>query len=375
MTLIDLSKLPVPELIDLLVDKGIGRSQANALVANLIRESEGSQEVPFEYETDFPATDAACKAQFSRSFLHTDWVDGESPVQAGSTPDEEGFNERLHHLEDDLEALNTDVRRAFTCLGQVRAAAAGRFDEILKMLNVLNHEVAILLGGGIPPVPPAAPGTVTLGAAPNFRGTTKFFDRDVSVWQTEQGLTILPTVSAVGFDPMTDPLIRSSTGLARIIEEVREIRPAFGDGPVPTSVMLERFGERRVGGGPTVGQLLDILPRDAEYPSLEAMVTDASERSAGLIRTTGLAGSAIAGAFSDFGVGIERIADAPAERFQVLPAEVRAQLAAVEVRTVGDLADMSPQMLTERLRQRGVDVSAGEAAAWTAAAGTLVRIR
>ena len=37
-----------------------------------------------------------------QSFKHQDWVDGVSVVQAGQTPGEEGFNDRLHRVENDL---------------------------------------------------------------------------------------------------------------------------------------------------------------------------------------------------------------------------------------------------------------------------------
>lgn len=49
---------------------------------------------------------------FERTCIHRDWVDGEDIVQAGSSPNDEGFNARFHKIEADLDALGGYVNRS-----------------------------------------------------------------------------------------------------------------------------------------------------------------------------------------------------------------------------------------------------------------------
>lgn len=95
----------------------------------------------FSYSAPFAPSAPACQAAFVRSFVHTDWIDGESVVQAGETTLEEGFNRRFHRIEDDLDALSADVARAFVCLGEQRAALARLLDEIRAEINRINGDI------------------------------------------------------------------------------------------------------------------------------------------------------------------------------------------------------------------------------------------
>jgi hypothetical protein len=87
------------------------------------------------------AQPAACRPDFVRSFSHIDWIDGESIVQAEETTMEDGFNSRFHSIEDDLDALASDVAQAFVCIGDQRAQIAQALIEIRTELNRLNTDV------------------------------------------------------------------------------------------------------------------------------------------------------------------------------------------------------------------------------------------
>lgn len=76
-----------------------------------------------------------CAYTFTRTFTHADWVDFESLVQAGKTPEESGINERFHRIEADLDALGDNVRRAFACLEELRAQLRVCLNEIVTALN------------------------------------------------------------------------------------------------------------------------------------------------------------------------------------------------------------------------------------------------
>lgn len=84
----------------------------------------------FNWDTDFPIDDPNCVALFARTFDHIDWIDGESIVQAESTPTEEGFNSRFNKIIADLEALGTDSTTAMACMATMRESLFRRFNEI-----------------------------------------------------------------------------------------------------------------------------------------------------------------------------------------------------------------------------------------------------
>ena len=86
------------------------------------------------------ATDPSCVYNFKRTFQHRDWIDGESLVQAGKTPEEGGINERLHKIEADLDALGDNVRRAFICVATLRAQLSICLNEIVTILNAKDKD-------------------------------------------------------------------------------------------------------------------------------------------------------------------------------------------------------------------------------------------
>lgn len=86
------------------------------------------------------ATDPDCAYNFVRKFEHRNWIDGESLVQAGKTPEEGGINERFHKIEADLDALGDNVRRAFICVETLRAQLSICLNEIVTILNAKEKD-------------------------------------------------------------------------------------------------------------------------------------------------------------------------------------------------------------------------------------------
>src|SRR5262245_33174744 len=81
-----------------------------------------------------PGTDPNSIYNFVRTLHHENWLDGQSPVQAGKTPDEAGFNERFHQIEADLDALGDNIRRAFIAIDTLRAQVSICLNEIVTIL-------------------------------------------------------------------------------------------------------------------------------------------------------------------------------------------------------------------------------------------------
>ena len=85
-------------------------------------------------------TEPGCAYTFKRTFEHADWLDFESLVQAGKTPEESGINDRFHRIEADLDALGDNVRRAFVCLETLRAQLRVCLNEIVTVLNAKDKD-------------------------------------------------------------------------------------------------------------------------------------------------------------------------------------------------------------------------------------------
>lgn len=56
------------------------------------------------------------KISYSRNFAHTDWVDGESIVQAGT---ETGFNAHFHALESELDSIAATFATVNTAIANI----------------------------------------------------------------------------------------------------------------------------------------------------------------------------------------------------------------------------------------------------------------
>jgi hypothetical protein len=108
----------------------------------------------FGYSTPFPAVDADCTLEFTRSFTHQDWIDGESVCQAEESTAEEGFNRRFHNIEDDIDALASEIGKAFLCLAETRASLRALLDEIQAEINRINGDIFRLRQPTTPTPPP-----------------------------------------------------------------------------------------------------------------------------------------------------------------------------------------------------------------------------
>src|SRR5437868_5178372 len=136
-----LGGLQPSQVFDKLQAQGVTPHDAALIVGNWILENVGMTQRSFGYQTTFPDTDPSCKAKFNRTFKHQDWIDGESVVQAGKTTAEEGFNERLHRIENDLDALASDTATALACVADLRKTMTAVLTEIKTAINLTNGDV------------------------------------------------------------------------------------------------------------------------------------------------------------------------------------------------------------------------------------------
>lgn len=315
----------------------------------------------FGYSHSFPAVDPACApAPFARTFVHQDWVDGESAVQAGQTPTEQGFNERFHRIERDLDRLGALVAQAFTCMNAMRANLSGSLGEIAAELNRIDGDLAELRRSGPATV---SPGLGTIDKNFRFIGKTKYFDKTVMVWQDNDGrMVTLPDVTTISLPPAAEARAPKA---AEVLGRDADIRAAF-PGPVTKQELVERFGGRPTQDGQRLADVLSTIPDEQSFATLDAMVSQLGEQDVALLHGVGAASTVRAELGVDPGASA---ADAAVTKLEGVPPALGAALADAGVRTVGQLGALSSEKLVEIGRQKSIDVSPG------AAAGLLARSR
>ena len=356
----------VDSLFTFLRDTGAAEDTAGLLISEWLAENLGKRRRSFQFRTDFPEAMAECAAAFERSFAHTDWVDGESVVQASETPTEEGFNKRFHAIEDDLDAVKQDLLTAFACLAEMRRTLRAMFNELVTEINTIN---SLIDTGPTVPTFPTFPGVVNQGT---FAGTVKFMERDMALWNTPQGLFMLPATPQPAPD-LRNPRFDSAGILQGKFLEQADIAQTFPD-KVPVKDLVEKFGDEVLSDGRTVRDVVNILPSDFVAANLGDLVDQVAEREAGAIRTEVGATNAIT---SNLGIsfGNEAVATAPVANATFVPQDASTVLNNAGVSTIAELANADPVKVQKQLATAGVAVTPATVAGWQGIAKTLTKLR
>jgi hypothetical protein len=370
-----LGELSPSEVYETLTSGGVPATEAGLLVANWLLENYGDLLRHFKPQTPFPAEDPACVSQFQRTFAHQDWVDGESVVQAETTPGEEGFNARFHKIETDLEALGQDTARAFACIAEMRKSLHAIVEEIRTEINRINQDVYACCHK-TPTTPVVA---APIGAAdatirqPGFLGKTRFFGRPVTVWRTSTGLITLPLVSEAAAELGASERVKRGTLLARFMTDNQQVSALFAQGPVKRDALVKAFGMQEE-SGVLVRDLVAILPPEPTFTAPDALLGAVIDREASALRTEPNVDQILA-----IELGLDEvplvIGVASVEHMLAVPAEVRNELLELSIRTVGELAQQSAADLAKNLTTRGIESQRRDAAAWITAARLLRAVR
>jgi hypothetical protein len=354
------------DIFEKLTTTGVSKTEAQVVVANWILGNAGVLPRTFSFRTPFAASEASCAPQFTRSFAHEDWVDGEDVVQAEQTTVEEGFNLRFHRIESDLDALGQDVAQAFTCLNSMRASLRLLLDELQSEVNSIHMQIARH----------GRDGRVLVDAAPSvggkYLGATKYFDADVHVFETAAGKVMLPAIEGIKVTPFENPRVQRTQAFGEFILSDR-VKEFFRQGGVPKAAFLEKFGEVTLANGESVRDATDIVPAETRFETPQAMLVALTTREGAAIRTSGLEQESIAVTFGL--TGTDRVADAPLDRLEVVPRNARSVLAREGISTVGAFAGADATKLAALLQERGVDASATDVSGWVGASLALLSAR
>ena len=384
-------------------DAGISDADAKILVSNWIYQNYLTLSRSFNYATPFPAAVPACMpTPFARTFAHKDWIDGEDLVQAGQSANDDGFNVRLHQIENDLDALGAKIATVVECMADMRESLRKMFDEVAAELNRLDNDVAgtvktpsvvgpaytgVLANPGYainpgikyavnpPPMytyagsmPPGVEGDPLL----NYLGTTMYQERAVSLFNTSQGIMILPAVD-VSSPATVDRRVTSAGAMSRAIQENTQIQQAIR-GRVDKNALVERFGDLLLSNGQTLRDALSVIPAGATYENTRLFLADLSGRMAGALQsTTGLAHQIAATVSAP--AGATTIANVDVSGMHELPPEATAALRKAGISTIGQFAGSDLGQVTKLLAGSAAALTDGEIAAIHGTAQTLAQVQ
>jgi hypothetical protein len=365
-----LQGMKVEDVYTSITKTGVSEAEAATIIGSWIYENVGRSKRTFNFLTAFPATEDDCQPTFARSFQHTDWIDGESVVQAEETVGEDGFNVRFHHIEDDLDGVSADVARLFTCMAEMRKDLRTLLDEIRAELNRLNADVFACCDRRRVTVPQR---DITLDPAYDFEyvDTMKFLDKYVQVFKTDKGIVMLPAVEQIKVNPGADPRVTRTAKLGRYYQSNPAVREKFPQ-ELTKGQFVRVFGRDELDDGRKVADLVAILPDRGAYPSLEAMLDDVATREAAALRTSEMGTASIISAFG-LDVDVKTVADAPVERFGAIPAAARTALTVAGIDTMGKLVEAGPEKVASVFQSEGVAADVNDAAEWVAGAMALIQ--
>jgi hypothetical protein len=336
------------------IDSNIAVADAKVMAAQWLVDNVYTAGRRFAYSQPFPATDAGSQpAPFARGFTHADWLDGESTVQAGKTPTEDGFNDRFHKIEADLDRLGALTTQSFASLNAMRASLSRVLEEVRDELNRLNADVAQLkqqegpITGGI---------FGPIYRAPKFLGKTKLLNQSAQLWEMEDGRIVsLPDAAQTATLPSNNLVLRAPD-IAAILAVEPDIRAAFPE-KVKAGDLVEKFGDKLSSDGRPLRDLLAAVPATQEFDNLDAVVNKITELDAALVK--GMGGDLQLR--QQFGIGEGPLGAAPLGKVHGIPPVLTQALEAEGVHTVQDMAAMDTNKLTAVAAAKGLALSSGDA--------------
>lgn len=334
-----------------------------------------AQPTAFRFATAVEATDPACAVTYRRTFAHDDWADGRSRVQAGTTPDELGFNARFHELERELDAVADQFGGLGRCVAGLRSDLHGVVRELEATLSDLRRQVSELRREQSPKLPRLedwAKKQKVVGYHANEAGMMQI------LLQKGEEVAFIDAREFVGnfastFDPERDleDVVQDLGTITEVLESDAAVRRRLGFGATRDELVEEMGGRMFAtdGGVVTLAEILADVPGDTGFTSVEelsdavasAAVNRAGGGDAGQVRAEVL-GSELQDA------SVAKVRGAGVGDLVVVSAEVSRTIAAAGYSTIGELAGQSAGSLVKAAAKAGLELTHGQAAAAVGAA-------
>jgi hypothetical protein len=117
--------------------QGISRSALAAGDATAAAAAAG-----FTFQVQIAETAPECALTYQRLFVHPDFIDGVTVVQAGQTPDEIGFNARFHAIEGEFDSIARDLSTSSNCVAELRRELFQLTRELQIKITEIDARIA-----------------------------------------------------------------------------------------------------------------------------------------------------------------------------------------------------------------------------------------
>ncbi len=392
------------------------------VVAKAILENLGRLHNTFGYRQPLVPDSAALSSTVARTFEHNDWFDGQSPVQAGETASEEGFNKRFHAIEADLDALAAEVRRGFEEMAGLRRQLASMFDDIRAEINRLDGQLVETnvnprprdfpwTPGIIDPIDPRVfqpidpigpirdpfrpgiifqpnefsnriiefadqPGKGSAFGKPATRLSREVFSgQPVDVWSTDAGMIMVPVQSAqAATSGASDGLVRAANAAGWMETNAERVKTSVGDGPFTIEDARTKLGDVVLEDGSKFGDALAKVPEGTLFATPNDLTAAITNSESAAIVGDGRALDAIVASVG-FSSGDASVQDVHIDNFRSLDEGQRNALSAAGITTVGALAQADTAAVNKAFTAAGLAADPARAARVVALGKGLVGLR
>ena len=138
--------VPGRQLVTGLRSAGLSDEAIGSVLAQLIGPAQavpaaaaGAPPLPFVFQTQIAQTAPDCIPTYQRIFVHPDFFDGLTVVQAGTTPEELGFNARFHAIEAEFDAVALDLYKSGNCIAELRRELYGLARELEVKITQIDE--------------------------------------------------------------------------------------------------------------------------------------------------------------------------------------------------------------------------------------------
>jgi hypothetical protein len=212
------------------------------------------------------------------------------------------------------------------------------------------------LGGGVrgpvlgPDIGPVISGA--LGPS-SLVGVTTFGGQDVVVLSSLSGPVVLPAVSLAGPSVALTERAELAANFATVVAENPDIKAEFGNDPVRTTDLVEKFGDVEIQPGVSLKDATAVLPADAQFTDINAVVDAVADTHGAVVRETERARLGLAPAPADATV----VADVPLDQVVGLDDAQKVALTDAGIATAGALARTDITTLSTTLSGAGLAAS------------------
>jgi len=353
--LTSLSNLSADTVINRLTTAGVSNRDAALIASAWIYQNIAWLGRTFAYGAPFPETDPTATSSFAETFHHRDWTDGEDVVQAAPSATDDGFNGRFQKIQADIAALGAEIAKIYTTIAEMRSNLSDRLQEISVELNRIDSDIA----PRHVPFREAAPVSTFGGLVGSTRliGLSTVAEQPVSLWDTDHGVMVLPTIGQPAGDPSTDPGVKNASALAGFASG-GDVQNAFAGKAFSPADFVTKFGSTTLSTGAKISDVIANLPSTAQFASVNDLVAAVGEQqSRSLTMVPGVPSvfaPAVAAAAAQPAPAPAAPGDASINTVSSIPADQRAALSAQGINTVAQLATADPNTVSMAFTKAGI---------------------